>query len=103
MTDEDGNRSFDFPGRVAVFEDIVPDFDRIDPAYFRSLDRKMRYFSDNGVVPFFESLRRDQGADWFPPGNPTADDWNNALTARLKTYGPMPFGQPTSTNIATST
>jgi hypothetical protein len=60
MHDEHGNRPF------AVFPDRegLADFDRIDPAYFRSLDRKMRHLSEQGFVPFFETIRRDNAPSW---------------------------------------
>ncbi len=64
MHDEDGNRPFGFPGRSESYRDVCADYDRIEPAYFRSLDRKMRYLSDSGFVPFFETVRRDHGPTW---------------------------------------
>lgn len=64
MPDESGHVPFHFPGKVPGFETIVPDMDRINPAYFRSLDRNMQYLSDQGFVPFFESIRRDQTTAW---------------------------------------
>ena len=39
MHDEQGNRPFE----VLVDREGLANFDRINPAYFRSLDRKMRY------------------------------------------------------------
>ncbi|MHC4369654.1 MAG: apiosidase-like domain-containing protein [Planctomycetota bacterium] len=64
MHDEDGNRAFLFPGRVPGFEDTFRDVDRINPAYFRNLDRKIDYLNANGVVPFMEVSRRDIGYGW---------------------------------------
>ncbi len=60
MHDEAGHRPF------AVFADRegLADFDRIEPAYFRSLDRKMRHFADEGFAPFLEPVRRDHGPSW---------------------------------------
>ena len=37
---------------------------RIDPAYFASLDRKMRHLSEQGFVPFLETIRRDNAPSW---------------------------------------
>jgi hypothetical protein len=37
---------------------------RINPRYFASLDRKMQYLSDEGFVPFFETVRRDNAPSW---------------------------------------
>ena len=135
MADEQGNRPF------AVFADRdgLADFDHLNPAYFRSLDRKMRHFAEQGFVPFLETVRRDNcpswkayfdfnnsyarfveyliaryGAfnlvfsgihlDWIPKDySLTAEEFNAALTHRWKTYGPMPFGQPSTTLIDSST
>ncbi len=64
MQDEAGNRAFLFPGKVPGFETIFPDLDRLNPAYFRSLDRKIDYLNANGMVPFIEVARRDIGQAW---------------------------------------
>ncbi len=64
MQDEAGNRAFLFPGRIPGFETIFPDLDRINPAYFRSLDRKIDYLNANGMIPFIEVARRDIGQAW---------------------------------------
>lgn len=60
MHDEHGNRPF------AVFTDRegLADFDRLNPAYFRSLDRKLRHLADEGFAPFLEPVRRDHGPAW---------------------------------------
>ncbi len=135
MHDEHGNRPFE------IFEDRegLANFDRVNPAYFRSLDRKMRHLSKEGLVPFFETIRRDNapswkayfdfnesyarfvqyliaryGAynlifsgihlDWIPENfSLPADDFNAALTHHLKKYGSLPFGQPYTTLIDSST
>lgn len=64
MPDEQGHVPFLFPGKAPGFEHILPDMDQINPDYFRSLDRKMQYLSEQGFVPFFESVRRDQAPAW---------------------------------------
>jgi hypothetical protein len=137
MADEDGQRPFEIfsePDREGL-----ANFDRINPAYFRSLDRKMRHLSDEGFVPFIETVRRDHGPswkayfdfnrsygrfvqyliarygaynlvfsgihlDWIPKDySLTGDEFNAALTQHWKTYGPLPFGQPYTTLIDSST
>jgi len=111
----------------------------VNPAYFRSLDRKMQHLADVGFVPLLETVRRDScpswkayfdfdrsfaryvqylvaryGAfnlvfsgihlDWIPKEySLTADELNEALTHHWKTYGPLPFGQPFTTLIDSST
>jgi len=64
MQDEAGNRAFRFPGRVPGFETVFPDLDRINPAYFQNLDRKIDYLNANGMIPFIEVARRDIGQAW---------------------------------------
>jgi len=135
MADEHGNRPF------AIFPDRegLADFDRLNPAYFESLDRKMIYLADAGFVPFFETVRRDHGPawkayfdfnvsyarfveylvarygafnlifsgihlDWIPKDySLTGDEFNAALTYHWQKYGPLPFGQPFTTLIDSST
>ena len=135
MHDEQGNRPFE----VMTEREGLANFDRINPAYFRSLDRKMQYLSNEGFVPFLEPVRRDNcpswkayfdfnasyarfvqylaaryGAynlifsgihlDWIPADfSLTAAEFNAALTYYLNKYGPLPFGQPMTTLIDTST
>lgn len=135
MHDEQGNRPFE----VFAERDGLANFDRINPAYFRSLDRKMQHLSNEGFVPFLETIRRDNapswkayfdfnasyarfvqymiaryGAynmifsgihlDWIPKDfSITADEFNEALTYHLKKYGTIPFGQPYTTLIDSST
>jgi hypothetical protein len=55
----EGGRPFLFPGRVPGYEEYVPDYDRINPAYFQYLDRKIDYLNKAGMVPFIEVARRD--------------------------------------------
>ena len=64
MHDEDGNRAFLFPGKIPGCEEIFPNLDRINPAYFRNLDRKIDYFNACGIIPFIEVARRDIGQAW---------------------------------------
>lgn len=135
MHDEHGHRPFE----VFHEREGLANFDRIVPAYFRSLDRKMKHLADEGFVPFLETVRRDNapswkayfdfnvsyarfvqyliaryGAfnlvfsgihlDWIPKDySLTADEFNAALTHHLKTYGPLPFGQPYTALIDSST
>ncbi|HKE94264.1 MAG TPA: DUF5060 domain-containing protein [Povalibacter sp.] len=135
MQDESGNRPFE----MLTDREGLANFDRINPAYFRSLDRKMRYLSDAGFVPFLEPVRRDHGPswkayfdfnasyarfvqylaarygaynlifsgihlDWIPKDfSLTAAEFNAALTYHLQKYGPLPYGQPMTTLIDTST
>lgn len=62
--DNEGGRPFFFPGRVPGFEGDFPDMDRINPEYFKYLDRKIDYLNANGFVPFIEASRRDSGLCW---------------------------------------
>ena len=60
----EGGRPFAFPGKVPGFEDVFPDVDRINPDYFKVLDRKIDYLNSLGFVPFVEASRRDTGQAW---------------------------------------
>lgn len=60
----EGGRPFLFPGKVPEFEDVVPDFDRINPEYFQHLDKKIDYLNSQGFVPFIELARRDISLIW---------------------------------------
>lgn len=62
--DNEGGRPFFFPGKIPGFEQDFPDMDRINPDYFRYLDRKVDYLNANGFVPFIEVSRRDSGLCW---------------------------------------
>jgi hypothetical protein len=64
MTDEAGHRAFLLPGKVPGYEKYFPDVERIDPAYFQSLDKKIDYLNAQGCVPFIEVSRRDIGQAW---------------------------------------
>jgi hypothetical protein len=136
MHDERGRRPFAMlPGRT----DGLADLDRLEPAYFQSLDRKMQHLAAQGFVPFLEPVRRDVGPSWkayfdFPSSyarfvqylvarygaynvilsgihldwipkdySLTEHEFNAALTRHAKTYGPVPFGQPFTALIDSST
>jgi hypothetical protein len=136
MEDEHGNIPF---ALAAGRDDGMADFDRINPAYFRSLDRKMIYLANAGFAPMFEPVRRDTGPSWkayfdfntsyaryinylaarygafnllfsgthldwvTKDFGLTGPEYNAALTLWLKTYGPLPFGQPMTALIDGST
>ena len=60
MADEQGERPFE----IFADREGLANFDRINPHYFRSLDRKMRLLAAEGFVPFLETVRRDHGPSW---------------------------------------
>jgi hypothetical protein len=49
---------------VPGFENYFPDVERLNPAYFHEMDRKIDYLNANGIVPFIEVARRDIGQAW---------------------------------------
>ncbi len=63
MSNEGGD-PFLYPGKVPGFENYFPDIDRINPEYFKYLDRKIAYLNANGFIPFIEVSRRDAGPLW---------------------------------------
>jgi len=63
MTNE-GGRPFRFPGKVPGYENVFPDVDRLNPEYFRYIDRKIDYLNEQGFVVFLEVARRDASECW---------------------------------------
>jgi hypothetical protein len=63
MTNE-GGRPFLFPGKVPGYENVFPNVDRINPQYFRYIDRKIDYLNGQGFVVFVEAARRDASECW---------------------------------------
>ena len=63
--DNEGGRPFLFPGKVPGYENFFPDMDRINPEYFKYIDRKIAYLNQHGFVPFIEASRRDASLLWF--------------------------------------
>ena len=62
--DNEGGRPFLFPGKVPGYENMFPDVDRINPDYFRYIDRKIDYLNAQGFVAFIEVSRRDASLCW---------------------------------------
>ncbi|HUB32631.1 MAG TPA: DUF5060 domain-containing protein [Bryobacteraceae bacterium] len=62
--DNEGGRPFVFPGKIPGYENYFPDMDRINPAYFHYVDRKIDYLNEHGFVPFIEVSRRDASLCW---------------------------------------
>lgn len=60
MRDEHGHRPFE----MSEEHEGVADFNRINPEYFQSLDKKMKFLSEQGFVPLLETVRRDVGPSW---------------------------------------
>ncbi len=60
MHDEAGNMPFESWSE----SDVIADYDRLNPAYFKSLDKKLRYLGEQGFVTFLETVRRDHGPSW---------------------------------------
>jgi hypothetical protein len=60
MRDEYGNRPFE----MLPEQEGVADFDRINPKYFQSLDKKIKYLAKQGFVPLIETVRRDNCPAW---------------------------------------
>ena len=60
----EGGRAFLFPGKVPGYEQVFPDVDRINPEYFKYLDRKIDYLNAQGFIPVIEVARRDVTSCW---------------------------------------
>jgi hypothetical protein len=61
--ENEGGCPFLFPGKVPGFEKVFPDMDRVNPAYFRYLNRKIDYLNEQGFIPIIE-VARDTGQAW---------------------------------------
>lgn len=88
MQDEDGNMPFCFPGKCAGKTDMCANYDSINPAYWRRMDRKMEYLFKNGFVPYIETIRRDQLPVWihYHDFNTSFARYLNYLKARYGAY-----------------
>ena len=62
--DNEGGKPFLFPGKIPGYESLFPDVDRINPEYFKAIDRKIDYLNAHGFVPFIEVARRDVSLPW---------------------------------------
>ncbi len=60
----EGGRPFNFPGLVKGYENVVPNYNKINPVYFRYLDKKIDYLNQQGFIPFIEVARRDVSVVW---------------------------------------
>ncbi len=63
MTNE-GGRAFLFPGIIPGYEQVYPDVNRLNPAYFQYMDRKIDYLNAQGFIPMIEVARRDLTSAW---------------------------------------
>jgi hypothetical protein len=68
-----------FPGKVPGYEQLVPDFRRINPEYFRHMDKKVAYLHDMGILSFIETARRDVSTVWKKYG-----DWPETYTRYIQ-------------------
>jgi hypothetical protein len=62
--DNEGGRPFQFPGKMPGYEQMFPDVDRLNPEYFKFIDRKIAYLNAHGFIPFIEASRRDATLVW---------------------------------------
>jgi hypothetical protein len=61
MVNEENEKPFFFPGKAVGYSEVGADFWRINPSYFRYLDKKVDYAGAQGFQVFIETLRRDIG------------------------------------------
>jgi hypothetical protein len=60
MRDERGYRPFE----IVPASEGLPNYDRIVPEFFRSLDGKMQHLGEQGFVAMLETVRRDVAPPW---------------------------------------
>jgi hypothetical protein len=82
----EGGRPFLFPGKVPGYEDVYPDVERINPEFFKYVDRKVDYLNEQGFVVFMEALRRDMTEVW-KQFYPWPDDYARYLKYMYARYG----------------
>lgn len=86
MHDERGRRPFEMvPGSEGL-----PDYDRLVPEFFRSLDGKMRLLSREGFVAMLETVRRDVAPPWKAYFDFNAS-YGRFLTYMIARYGAYPL------------
>ena len=87
MEDEDGNLPFELPGHCEPSYSCA-NLDRINPAYFQNLDKKIEYMHEQGFVPFLETLRRDIGSylAYYYDEKETLARFINYIRARYNCY-----------------
>lgn len=61
MVNEENEKPFFFPGKGVGYSEVGADFWRLNPSYFRYLDKKVNYAAAQGFQVFIETLRRDIG------------------------------------------
>ena len=84
----EGGRPFLFPGHVKGYEHIVPDFTRINPAYYQAVDKRIAYMNEQGMIPFMEIMRRDVSHVWKKYGGwpNTYERYIQQMFARYQAY-----------------
>ena len=96
----EGGRPFMFPGNIPGYEQLVPDLSRINPDYFRHMDKKVEYLHNRGFLSFIETARRDISTVWKKYGGwpGTYTRYIQYLFARYQTYfcllSPIHFDWP---------
>lgn len=61
----EGGLPFEYPGTIPGYPDAYPDVTKLNPEFFKILDKKIDYLNENGFTPFLEVLRRDAVQAWF--------------------------------------
>ncbi len=78
MHDEDGNRPFLMGGLCDGKKDSCAHWNRINPPFWQSFDRKFRYMHENGMIFQMESLRREHFCTIFK-----YHDWEQTVSRYL--------------------
>ena len=84
MHNEAGERAFLFPGKVPGYEEVIPDFERLNPAYFQSFDRKLDYLNARALCRSSRSapaMLGRRGRNSIPGRNLTFAMRNTSSTA----------------------
>lgn len=96
----DAGLPFAMPGIIKGYENAFPDVTKINPEYWRELDKKIDYLNSHGFTPFLETLRRDSTQAWYNY-YPWPDSYVRYVTyifaryqANSMIYSPMHFDAP---------
>lgn len=87
MHDEHGYRPFE----IIPNHEGRPDFDRIVPQYFQSLDKKMQYLNAQGFIPILETIRRDTGPAWKAYSTNFDESYSRFVQYMVARYGAYNF------------
>jgi hypothetical protein len=83
MADEFGNKPFEMDNKFKY----LADYNKIIPAYFSSLDKKIQYLNQEGFVALLESVRRDICPSWKAYSKDFNESYSRFIQYLVARYG----------------